>query len=121
MNTLLKALTISILFCANSALAYSPDIDTQVTVKGSSLFRSHYLSPEQSRELVGHYVMDNGQTLIMTQRQNKYYVEIAGMKPTQVFPNSSESFISQNREIELRFQVANDGNATQVLAKFVQL
>lgn len=120
MKTLYASLAFLTLMISASALAADPDTDTTVTVKGTSKTNPAYVSPDEAREIIGRYNLDNGKTLIMTQKQNRYYVEISGQNPTQLIPNSATTFTSGDKSIQLKFTPATDGKTTHVVARYVE-
>nr|WP_314863222.1 hypothetical protein [uncultured Undibacterium sp.] len=103
-----------------SAFAMSPDIDTTVTVKGSQKNHASYISPDEFLELGGRYQLDNGKTLTITQKQNRYYAEISGKSAVQVVPRSSALFVAADNSIKLQFQTENDGKSTKVNATYTE-
>ncbi|MBX9869508.1 MAG: hypothetical protein K2X63_06905 [Burkholderiaceae bacterium] len=112
--------TVGALTIAGSAFAVNPDIGTTVTVKGSQKIHSSYVSPTEFLELGGRYQLDNGKTLTITQKQNRYYVEISGRNVVQVIPRSSEVFVSADNSIKLQFQTVSDGKSTKVDATYTE-
>jgi hypothetical protein len=117
----LLALTVfSAISITGSAFAMSPDIDTTVTVKGSQKNHASYISPDEFRELGGRYQLDNGKTLTITQKQNRYYAEISGKNVVQVVPRSSALFVAADNSIKLQFQTENDGKSTKVNATYTE-
>lgn len=119
MKTLYASLAFFTLMISASALAADPDADT-VTVKGTSKTIPAYISPDEAREVIGRYNLDNGKTLIMTQQQNRYYVEISGQNPTQLIPSSATTFTSGDKSIQLKFTPSIDGKTTHVVARYVE-
>lgn len=105
---------------ATSAIAASPDINTTVTVKGSQKLHSSYISPDEFLELGGRYQLDNGKTLTITQRQNRYYAEISGHNVVQVIPRNSALFVAADNSVKLQFQTVSDGKSTKVNATYIE-
>ncbi|MFA9273957.1 MAG: hypothetical protein ACEQSE_03700 [Candidatus Aquirickettsiella gammari] len=120
MKTLYASLTFVTLMISANALAADPDVNTSVTIKGPTKTSAAYVSPDEAKEIVGRYELDNGKTLTMTQKQNRYYVEISGQNLTQLIPSSSTTFISSDRSIQLKFTPGSDGKTTQVIARYVE-
>lgn len=108
------------LMISASALAANPDADTSVTVKGTTQHIPAYISPDEAREIIGQYTLDNGKTLIMSQKQNRYYVEISGHGVTRIIPNNATTFTSGDQTIHLKFTPATDGKATRLVARYVE-
>ena len=109
---------LGLLLDSSAAFAAGPDFDTTVTVKGSNVNHPAYLSPNEAREIIGHYALDNGKVLVMTQKQNRYYVEISGKEAVQVIPSSVDAFAARDQSIQLQFKPAADGYTTQVTATY---
>jgi hypothetical protein len=105
---------------AGSAFAMNPDIDTTVTVKGSQKLHPSYISPDEFRELGGRYLLDNGKTLTITQKQNRYYAEISGHNVVQVIPRNSTLFVAADNSVKLQFQTVSDGKSTKVNASYIE-
>ncbi|MBC3874350.1 hypothetical protein [Undibacterium flavidum] len=120
MKTLYASLAIVTLMISANALAADPDVNTSVTIKGAARIAPVYVSPDEAREIVGRYVLDNGKTLNMTQKQNRYYVEIPGQSLIQLIPISATTFVSSDKSIQLKFTPAMDGRTTQVIARYVE-
>lgn len=120
MKTLYASIAFFTLMISASALAADLDTDTTVTVKGTSKAISAYVSPDEVREIIGRYDLDNGKTLTMTQQQNRYYAEISGQNPTQLIPISATTFTSGDKSIQLKFTPSIDGKTTQVVARYVE-
>ncbi|MFZ6800134.1 hypothetical protein [Undibacterium sp. Di24W] len=103
---------------AGSAFAMNPDVDTTVTVKGTQKIQASYVGPDDFRELGGSYLLDNGKTLTITQKQSRYYAEISGQSVVQIIPRSNFLFVAADNSIKLQFQAVNDGKSTKVNATY---
>lgn len=120
MKTHYSAFAFVTLMISATALATDRDTDAKVTVQGNSKHTPAYASPDEARELIGKYTLDNGKTLIMTQKYSHYFVEIAGKAPIQLIPSNSTSFTSNDKSIQLKFTPSADGKTTRVLAHYVE-
>jgi hypothetical protein len=112
------AIVIAALAMSATAFAKTPDVPNTVTVQGKTIQRAT-VAPEEFRDIGGRYELENGKTLSITQQQNRFYVEVAGMNKTEVVPTSATQFIAKDHSIELKFQTSDSGFSTKVKAKYL--
>jgi hypothetical protein len=121
MNLISTAISFAALTLSASSLAKTPDINSTITVKANSSIVRTYIAPDEFREIGGRYNLENGKTMLITQKQNRYYAEISGMEKTEVIPTSTAIFVSADQNIKLKFDSSNSAFSTTAQVTYTEV
>lgn len=80
--------------------------------------RHHFFSGNKQDELDGHYKMENGDTLIFTQWQNRFYAETKNIGRTEVKPIAQNTFAAKDQSIVLKFNLNSNESDTSLLVQY---
>ncbi len=119
MKTSRIILALSLVALTSIASAKTPDTESSVLIKGSANVQKSYVSPEEFRDLQGSYALDNGQTLRVSQIQNRYFAQIGTQEKLEVIPTSSEVFVAKDNSVKLQFKASTLGAPTTVKASYL--
>ncbi len=117
MKKLALTIVAAALALSTSAFAKSPDTQNTVTVQAKTLHRV-VIAPDEFREIGGHYELEDGKAIDITQVQNRFYAEIPGLGKTEIIPTSNTRFVSKDNAVQIMFQTSANGYPTKLQASY---
>jgi hypothetical protein len=80
--------------------------------------RHRFLSGNKQNELDGHYKMENGDTLIFTHWQNRFYAETKNIERTEVKSIAQNTFAAKDQSIILKFNPDSNESDTSLRVQY---
>ena len=98
---------------AYAAPANVPAADSSVQIRGTA--SRVQMNDNDFASFSGQYQLSNGKKLTVSSNNSRYFAQIDGQREQEIVPTSGKSFMSTNTDLELKFDVERNGEASKVV------